>query len=131
MELLFFWIGGAVLVAVVASNKGRSGPGWFFLSLLISPLLTLIAVAVMSRVEPIEASKTCPRCAESVKPAAIVCKHCGFEFSGVPQQANYKGVPYMVLSNGQVTMTVEGRTTTWPNLTAFHEHVNRIRKLRV
>lgn len=132
MEWIVFWIGGAILVAVVASNKGRSGLGWFLLSLILSPLLTLIAVAVMSRVERIEASKTCPRCAETVKVAAAVCKHCGFEFTNAPQQASYRGLPYTVLSNGQVVMTVEGRTQTWPDLAAFHAHVDKKRsKLRV
>ncbi|WP_083861456.1 zinc ribbon domain-containing protein [Microvirga lotononidis] len=131
MGWIIFWIGGAILVAVVASNKGRSGLGWFFLSLILSPLLTLIGVAVMSRVEPAEASKTCPRCAETVKLAAAVCKHCGFEFSGAPQQASYKGIPYMVLANGQVTVTIQGKTTTWPNLAAFHDHVDYKRKLNV
>lgn len=132
MEIVLIWIVCAILVAVVANNRGRSGLGWFLLALIISPLLALIVVAVMSRVEPVEASKTCPRCAETVKRAALVCKHCGFEFSDAPRQANYGGIPYIVLPNGQISMTVEGKTTTWPSLTAFQEHVDRKRsKLRV
>ena len=30
--------------------------------------------------------KTCPRCAEQVKYAAKICKHCGYEFPSVPQE---------------------------------------------
>jgi hypothetical protein len=78
MELLLFWIGGALLVAIVASAKGRSAFGWLLLSLLLSPLVTLIAVI------GVESLRTCPRCAETVKAAASVCRHCGSEFSHKP-----------------------------------------------
>ena len=30
--------------------------------------------------------KTCPRCAEQVKYAAKICKHCGYEFPSTPQE---------------------------------------------
>lgn len=30
--------------------------------------------------------KVCPRCAETVKTAALVCKHCGHEFAASPEQ---------------------------------------------
>jgi len=30
---------------------------------------------------PTDEMKTCPKCAESVKAAAVVCRFCGFEFS--------------------------------------------------
>lgn len=30
--------------------------------------------------EPAEAEKTCPRCAEKVKAAALACRFCGYEF---------------------------------------------------
>ena len=39
MEFLFFWFGHAAVVGVVASHRGRSGFGWFLLSLVSSPLL--------------------------------------------------------------------------------------------
>lgn len=29
---------------------------------------------------PAEATKSCPRCAERVKRAALVCRYCGYEF---------------------------------------------------
>jgi hypothetical protein len=41
------WLGFCVLVGVYASKKGRSGVGWFFLSIVISPLIGLIIVACL------------------------------------------------------------------------------------
>ncbi|WP_342163078.1 superinfection immunity protein [Methylobacterium sp. SD21] len=29
-------------------------------------------------------TKPCPRCAERVKDAALVCRHCGYEFKDLP-----------------------------------------------
>ena len=44
MELIVFWVLFCVVVAVIANSKGRSGIAWFFLSVLISPVLGLILV---------------------------------------------------------------------------------------
>lgn len=83
---LFFWFLFAIAVGVFASNRGRSGFGWFLLSLVISPLLGLLFVAVSKNLnEKTAATKTpgeqshvkCPACAEWVLPEATVCKHCG------------------------------------------------------
>jgi hypothetical protein len=41
------WLIGAALTAHVANIKGRSGVAWFFLTLVVSPLLALIALAVL------------------------------------------------------------------------------------
>lgn len=38
-------------VYAVANSKGRSGCGWFFLSLLISPLIAIIIVAIIGETE--------------------------------------------------------------------------------
>jgi hypothetical protein len=87
MEILFFWIPLAVVVGIWASNRGRSGFGWFVLAFFFSPLLAALFLAVMSNLaaekEAQKAAadmKVCPRCAESVKSQALVCRFCGFEF---------------------------------------------------
>jgi hypothetical protein len=49
MEFLLIWTVLAIVVGIVASNKGRSGFGWFLLSMLISPLLSGLLVLAMSR----------------------------------------------------------------------------------
>jgi hypothetical protein len=46
MEFLVGWLLLAAAVGWVASNRGRSGIGYFFLSLVLSPLIGLIAVLV-------------------------------------------------------------------------------------
>ena len=55
----------AAIAAIVANNKARSGAGWFFLCLLLSPLAILVLLAL-----PALNTKVCPRCAETVKSAA-------------------------------------------------------------
>lgn len=45
------WIILSILAGVGAKNKGRSFAGYFFLSLLLSPLVGLIAMAVAKPAE--------------------------------------------------------------------------------
>ena len=51
MGYVFFWVAFCIVVAIVARSKGRSGIAWFFLSFLISPLLSLILVLVLKPAE--------------------------------------------------------------------------------
>jgi hypothetical protein len=89
---VFFWVMFAVVVGVFASSKGRSGFGWGLLSLVISPLLGFLFVAVLPNLkaqamaaataaaQPGPATHVrCAACAEWVLPQAVVCKHCGAE----------------------------------------------------
>ena len=49
--LLLFWVGAAVGCGLIASQRGRSGVGWAFTALLISPLLAymgLVAIPMLS-----------------------------------------------------------------------------------
>jgi hypothetical protein len=81
MDILFiFWFGGAFVAANFARSKGRSGFGYFALSLLLSFLVTIIVLAILpskvTTVDPVPKT-TCPYCREQIIADAVVCKHCG------------------------------------------------------
>jgi hypothetical protein len=79
MGWFIFWLFCSILVAAFASSKKRTGLGWFFLSLLISPLIAFIIVLVLG--PPRSTLKKCPNCAEEVKVEARVCRFCGYKFT--------------------------------------------------
>ena len=49
IEAAVFWLIFCVVVGVIASARNRSGIGWFFVSVLISPVLGLILVMCLPR----------------------------------------------------------------------------------
>ena len=70
----------ALAVALLASREfGRSGVGWFLLSLITTPLVGLLLFMLPPRRRP------CPFCAESIQPSAVVCRFCGREVSSVTE----------------------------------------------
>jgi hypothetical protein len=82
MEYGLLWFGLSFVVAVYAARRGRSGTGWFILSVLISPLLAgLLCLAVGSNKEDDgpnpDTHVKCPDCRELVLRDARRCKHCG------------------------------------------------------
>ena len=46
MEVFILWLGVSILVGFIASGKGRSGFGWFVISVLLSPIIGLIGIAI-------------------------------------------------------------------------------------
>lgn len=80
---LVLWLPLSLLVGGVAFVRGRSLLGWCLFSLLLSPLLGLVAVLILPSPDsegdrPHWLTHTrCPACAERVRREAIRCKHCG------------------------------------------------------
>ena len=74
MEFLFIWLVAAVIVTMIAVNKGYSGIGWFFYGLLIWPV-ALVHILLRPKVSEKERI-ACPHCAERIRPEALVCPHC-------------------------------------------------------
>ena len=80
MEIIVLWLFLSLIAGYIAANKGRSGAGFFLLSLFLSPLIGIIVALVISSNDNRQQHK-CPFCAESVKSEAIVCPHCGADIS--------------------------------------------------
>jgi hypothetical protein len=81
MELLIVWTVAGIVAWMLAEAKGRSGVGWFFLTVLLTPLVILILLVLPSKKTDPEAATPqthvrCPHCAELVRREAHVCKHC-------------------------------------------------------
>lgn len=80
-----------IAIGSAAARKGRSFQAFFWLSLLLSPLVTGIIVATLPSQDgvrpdhPTDSEKKCPRCAETIKAEALVCRFCGNEFPAIEQ----------------------------------------------
>ncbi|MCZ6860890.1 MAG: zinc ribbon domain-containing protein [Alphaproteobacteria bacterium] len=89
---ILIWLALASAVAAYANERGRSAVGWLFFSIFFSPILGFVIVAATpnlkaeaeDRARDQSRSKTCPQCAETVKQAAKVCRHCGYQFPTGP-----------------------------------------------
>ena len=79
MELLVVYLILAAIPAILANNRGRRPWAWFLVSLLISPLLALLLVAVLPSKQELKDRRPCPRCGEKIPRTASLCRFCSTE----------------------------------------------------
>lgn len=79
MGWFLVWFVGAILIGALASQRERSGFGWFLLALVISPLLAGLGLLIAGTGGQ---QVRCPACRELVRADAVKCKHCGEALNG-------------------------------------------------
>ena len=87
MEIVIGWLFFSIVAGVIAGSKGRSGFGYFLLSLVLTPLIGLLLAIGLPSLNPVATSAgpqptpdthvKCPDCRELVLKDARKCKHCG------------------------------------------------------
>jgi len=72
------WLALAVVVGFVATSKGRSGLGLFFLSVIFSPLIGLLVVIALPQKQRGGGDAVmCGGCGEHYQVALPSCRRCG------------------------------------------------------
>jgi hypothetical protein len=72
-----------IIPARIAKSKGYSWAGfWFFGWFFFIPaLMTALIMPTKPGYGQVEPSKVCPKCAESVKPEAVICRYCNSDLT--------------------------------------------------
>jgi hypothetical protein len=47
LTAIIIWLALAIVIAVAAARRGRSGLGWLFVSLILSPLIAAILLVLL------------------------------------------------------------------------------------
>lgn len=151
MEWVLVWLIFSVVAGVIASAKGRSGFGYFVLSVFFSPLLGIVLAAALPSLKnrPAEivvapalpstpevdqtTHRRCPECAEYILREARKCKHCGSAVEPESLPAIEELISGNVLSTDVVGVThsnADGRSRQQVirDLCRKHERVELVRQ---
>lgn len=77
----FLWLIAGCSSAYLAVLLGRNAVGWGIVGFMFPPMIVvlwIIGAPLAPRIDE-HGSRLCPFCAEPVKAAAIICRHCRSE----------------------------------------------------
>ncbi|WFX49517.1 zinc ribbon domain-containing protein [Klebsiella michiganensis] len=83
MELIIICAIIGCIPAAIASGKGRSFFAWWVYGALLFIVALIHSLVIKKDIRSLERSQLdeglvkCPFCAETIKPEAVKCKHCG------------------------------------------------------
>ena len=111
MEIFLIWLILSILVAVYANGKGKSGVLYFFISILLSPLLGFLIVLVSGD----STKKKCDKCGQKIDISAKVCPFCSTKMDFVSNEYSEnkteKGFNYKLSITEKVTFDIVKRKT--------------------
>jgi hypothetical protein len=124
-EIILVWLVFSVIVGVAANERGRNGAGWFFISMLISPLIAGLFVLALGRSEKIQIDKVAKRSAPRMfhtrtsEPGLAAQRRGPFEPEGV-----YGGIPFRRLRTGGVDAMMSGGLVHFKDVEHFQAVVS-------
>jgi MFS family permease len=82
--IAFVWILLAALVGNFADRKGHSGALWFGLSLICSPLIGFLVMALLPSADDLMpvGYRPCPQCGLAARVGKDICLYCNADLTG-------------------------------------------------
>lgn len=103
---LFIWFIVSILIAGFASNRGRSGAGWFLVSFFLSPFIAILFLLLLPNLER-------DRIEAADRERAIEASQA-FEPDGF-----FSGIPYRVGQDGVIEAVVQGSRLKFSDMQKF------------
>ena len=111
IETILGWIILSILVAVFANSRGKSGILYFFICILLSPLLGFLIVLFSGD----STKKKCDKCGQKIDISAKVCPFCNTKISSASNEYNEnkteKGFNYKLSITEKVTFDIVKQKT--------------------
>jgi len=98
--------------AIIASQKGRDGLGWFFVGVFFVPIAIPFALVASPIRSNIESLKTCNYCKELVNHKAVKCPHCQSELKSYSEKYSEPEKDQAEKSENQTSARDDGMDTS-------------------